>query len=73
MGDVDNDGKISFPEFAKLIIPSAGEKVSILKKKLGSANEVAAAFKKFDVNGDGNIFNQELQNGLKSTGLNFTQ
>merc|ERR1712241_714762 len=73
MGDVDNDGKISFPEFAKLIIPSAEEKVSILKKKLGSANEVAAAFKKFDVNGDGNISNQELQNGLRGTGLNFSQ
>merc|ERR1719412_3193684 len=73
MGDVDNDGKISFPEFAKMIIPSAEEKVSILKKKLGSANEVAAAFKKFDVNGDGNISNQELQNGLKGTGLNFSQ
>lgn len=73
MGDVDNDGKISFPEFAKMIIPSAEEKVSILKKKLGSANEVAAAFKKFDVNGDGNISNQELQNGLRGTGLNFSQ
>merc|ERR1711884_540993 len=73
MGDVDNDGKISFPEFAKLVIPSAGEKVSVLKKKLGSANEVAAAFKKFDVNGDGNISNQELQNGLRGTGLNFSQ
>merc|ERR1719450_983379 len=24
MGDIDNDGKISFPEFAKMIIPSAG-------------------------------------------------
>merc|ERR1719158_2802706 len=73
MGDVDNDGKISFPEFAKLVIPSGGEKVSVLKKKLGSANDVAVAFKKFDVNNDGNISNQELQAGLKSTGLNFTQ
>merc|ERR1719419_793329 len=73
MGDVDNDGKISFPEFAKLILPSAAEKVSILKKKLGSANEVAAAFKKFDVNNDGGISPQELLNGLKNTGINFSQ
>merc|ERR1719323_567407 len=73
MGDVDNDGKISFPEFAKLIIPSAAEKVPILKKRLGSANDVAAAFKKFDVNGDGNISSQELTNGLRNTGLNFNQ
>merc|ERR1719297_157820 len=72
MGDVDNDGKISFSEFAKLIIPSANDKISQLKKKMGSANDVAAAFKKFDVNNDGKISNQELENGLRSTGLKFT-
>jgi Ca2+-binding EF-hand superfamily protein len=72
IGDIDNDGKISFPEFARIVLPSADEKISQLKKSIGSANEVAAAFKKFDVNNDGKISSQELQNGLKSTGLNFT-
>merc|ERR1712106_612748 len=72
IGDIDNDGKISFPEFARIVIPSADEKISQLKKSIGSANEVAAAFKKFDVDNDGKISSQELQNGLKSTGLNFT-
>jgi len=72
IGDIDNDGKISFPEFARIVIPSADEKISQLKKTIGSANDVAAAFKKFDVNKDGKISSQELQNGLKSTGLNFT-
>jgi calmodulin len=71
MGDIDNDGKISFCEFARMILPSADEKISVLKKTLGSANEVAAAFKKFDANNDGNISVQELRNGLKSTGLKF--
>jgi len=72
IGDIDNDGKISFPEFARIVIPSADEKISQLKKTIGSANDVAAAFKKFDMNNDGQISSQELQNGLKSTGLNFT-
>lgn len=72
IGDIDNDGKISFPEFARIVIPSADEKISQLKKSIGSGNEVAAAFKKFDLNNDGKISSQELQNGLKSTGLNFT-
>merc|ERR1719495_1495778 len=72
IGDIDNDGKISFPEFARIVIPTADEKISQLKKSIGSGNEVAAAFKKFDTNNDGNISIQELQNGLKATGLNFT-
>eukprot|EP00092_Neocalanus_flemingeri_P000651 GFUD01000693.1.p1 GENE.GFUD01000693.1~~GFUD01000693.1.p1 ORF type:complete len:3364 (-),score=1087.83 GFUD01000693.1:1093-10800(-) len=72
IGDIDNDGKMSFPEFARLVLPSADEKISQLKKTIGSANEVAAAFKKFDMNNDGQISSQELQNGLKSSGLNFT-
>merc|ERR1711970_1328606 len=72
IGDIDNDGKISFPEFARIVLPSADEKISQLKKTIGSANEVSAAFKKFDVNNDGKISSQELQNGLKSTGLKFT-
>ena len=72
IGDIDNDGKISFPEFARIVIPSADEKISQLKKSIGSGNEVAAAFKKYDTNNDGKISIQELRNGLKATVLNFT-
>ena len=43
-----------------------------MKNSIGSANEVAAAFKKYDTNNDGKISIQELRNGLKATGLNFT-
>merc|ERR1719431_1732414 len=60
IGDIDNDGKISFPEFARIVLPSADEKISQLKKTIGSANEVSAAFKKFDVNNDGKISSQEV-------------
>merc|ERR1719431_43510 len=60
IGDIDNDGKISFPEFARIVLPSADEKISQLKKTIGTANEVSAAFKKFDVNNDGKISSQEV-------------
>jgi len=72
VGDIDNDGKISFCEFARMVLPSTDEKISVLKKTLGSANEICAAFKKFDANKDGAISAQELKNGLKSTGLKFS-
>merc|ERR1712127_475651 len=55
-----------------MVLPSTDEKISVLKKTLGSANEICAAFKKFDANKDGAICAQELKNGLKSTGLKFT-
>lgn len=70
MGDVDNDGKISFSEFARLLLPSTDENITLIKKTLGS--NVAATFKKFDANNDGNISVQELNSGLKSTGLKLS-
>ena len=72
VGDVDGDGKISFSEFARMIIPSADETISILKKSLGSAHDIELAFKKFDVNKDGKISKQELSNGLSGRGLKLS-
>merc|ERR1719259_1040093 len=72
MGDVDGDGQVSFSEFARMIIPSVDEKVCQLKKMLGSASAVEAAFKKFDVNKDGKISTQELNSGLKGSGMKFS-
>ena len=72
IGDVDSDGKISFSEFARMVLPSADEKLCLLKKSLGSASNVEASFKKFDVNKDGKISKEELSKGLKSSGLKFT-
>lgn len=72
VGDVDHDGKISFSEFARMIIPSVDEKISQLKKSLGTASDVTSAFKKFDANNDGKISSKELKNGLNAQGLKFT-
>merc|ERR1719474_2582595 len=72
MGDVDGDGQINFTEFARMIIPAADEKVCQLRKMLGSASAVETAFKKFDVNKDGKISNQELRDGMKASGMKFS-
>jgi len=72
VGDVDCDGNISFIEFAKMVIPSAEEKICELKKSLGSANKVEEAFKKFDINNDGKISKEELKKGLRLNGMKFT-
>merc|ERR1719309_307490 len=69
LGDSDGDGKLSFAEFAQLVLPSAREKVCMLKKSFKGAQEVQAAFQKFDVNKDGKISCEELKNGLNGSGL----
>merc|ERR1719309_1788508 len=69
LGDSNQDGKLSFAEFAQLVLPSAREKVCMLKKSFKGAQEVQAAFQKFDVNKDGKISCEELKNGLNGSGL----
>jgi len=69
LGDSDHDGQINFAEFAQLVLPSAREKVNMLKKSISTEQAAEAAFKKFDVNNDGKISCEELKNGLSSSGL----
>ena len=69
LGDSDGDGKVSFAEFAQLVLPSARDKVTTLKKSFKGAQDIQAAFQRFDVNKDGKISCDELKNGLQSSGL----
>jgi Ca2+-binding EF-hand superfamily protein len=48
LGDTDQDGSISFLEFAKLMIPAANEVLGKFWKCFRDLKSVRAAFKQFD-------------------------
>merc|ERR1712106_549276 len=69
LGDSDGDGQVSFAEFAQLVLPSARDKVTTLKRTFKGAQDIQAAFQRFDINKDGQISCDELKNGLQGSGL----
>merc|ERR1719481_2335601 len=72
LADKDGDGQIDFTEFALIMIPTAPERISKLKKKYNTKAAVQAAFKSFDTNNDGAIDSKELATGLKNSGICLT-
>lgn len=72
MGDTDQDGKISFLEFSKIMIPSCQDALHKFWSCFKSVGSVREAFKKFDVNGDSQISRQEVMQGGSSAGLRFS-
>merc|ERR1711868_334422 len=73
LGDKDGNGQIDFSEFAQIMIPSAPEKIAKLRKCFRNRSEVEAAFRRWDANGDGSISLAELNAGLRSSGIMFTE
>jgi len=72
LGDLDQDGEISLSEFVKLMCPAAESGLSRFRNSFRNIQEVVSAFKRFDANGDGSLSQQELINGMRSTGAKLT-
>merc|ERR1712024_91737 len=72
MGDGDQDGKISFLEFSKIMLPSCQDALTKFWKCFKTVSSVKDAFKKFDADGDGQISRQEVMQGASSCGLRLS-
>jgi len=71
-GDVDGDGEVTFEEFMYLMCPDAAQIIKKFRESYRTINEVKAAFRKYDKNGDGDLSKQELSQMMYSTGQSYT-
>merc|ERR1739846_58660 len=72
MGDTDQDGKISFLEFSKIMIPSCQDTLTKFWKCFRSVQGVRETFKKFDADGDAQISRQEVIQGAAGAGMKMS-
>merc|ERR1719400_2981280 len=71
--DVNNDGTVDYEEFITLMCPSAASIVHKFRSQYASVDDVRAAFKRFDANGDGALSKSELAAALKSSGHSHSE
>jgi Ca2+-binding EF-hand superfamily protein len=72
MGDTDQDGKISFLEFSKIMIPSCQDTLTKFWKCFRNVQGVRETFKKFDADGDAQISRQEVIQGAAGAGMKMS-
>merc|ERR1719402_260367 len=72
MGDTDQDGKVSFLEFSKIMLPACQDALNKFWKCFKTVSSVKEAFKKFDADGDGQISRQEVMQGASASGLKLS-
>ena len=63
---------MDFEEFITLMCPSAASIVYKFRSQYKSVDDVRAAFKRFDANGDGALSKSELAAALKSSGHSYS-
>ena len=71
--DVNRDGTVDYEEFITLMCPSAATIVHKFRSQYKSIDDVRAAFKRFDANGDGALSKNELSAALKSSGHSYSE
>merc|ERR1719295_969653 len=71
--DSDGNGEIDYEEFIALMCPSASDIVEKFRSKYTTLNDVKAAFKRFDRNGDGALSKEELSAAMKSSGDSYSE
>jgi len=72
MGDIDQDGKISFLEFSKIMLPACHDALNKFWKCFKTVSSIKDAFKKFDADGDGQISQNEVLQGASACGLRLS-
>ena len=71
-GDLRLVVQVDFEEFITLMCPSAASIVHKFRSQYASVDDVRAAFKRFDSNGDGALSKTELAAALKSSGHSYS-
>ena len=67
VGDVDQNGAIDLEEFKRLMIPTVSDIVAKFRSIYKTVGDVQKAFKKMDINGDGEIDRSEMLQALSAS------
>merc|ERR1719244_1453494 len=67
LGNMDQSGCIDYQEFITMMFASASSTIKKLSAQFRSVTDVKAAFKRIDINNDGQISREELRTGMKLT------